>query len=142
MEKQTQMPSYIILRLLNIFFLRRRGGEPLSSRPRKYVFVRFTPLPPSLKQFLDTCLYSVHVPIFHISHSSFTMILGVCFLLSFQIVVLVREVSCVGYTHRAWGSRFLWSMLNGSLYFFFATSSQRLKTALSLVYNNNNNAGS
>ena len=35
----------------------------------------------------------------------------------FTLVVPMREVSCVGYTHRAWEPRSLLSMLNGHLYF-------------------------
>ena len=57
----------------------------------------------------------------------------------FTLAVPMREVSCVEYTPCVWDPRSQQSMLNGFLYFwFFATFSQRLKTALNLVYNNNN----
>ena len=35
----------------------------------------------------------------------------------FTLTVLMREVSCVGYTPRAWNPRPLYAMLNGLLYF-------------------------
>ena len=60
----------------------------------------------------------------------------------FTLAVPMRGVSCVGYTPITWDPRSLQSMLNGPLYLrSFATSSQRLKTALSLLYNDNNPCG-
>ena len=78
--------------------------------------------------------YSAHVPSFHISYY-FTIILLSDSSSYFTLTVLVREVSCVG---SCMGSPFpivhaKWSLVFRSL----ASSSQRLKTPLSLVYNNN-----
>ena len=49
------------------------------------------------------------------------------------LTVLMREVSCVGYTPRAWNPRSLWSMLDGPLYFglleYFVLTEDCLKPA-------------
>ena len=53
----------------------------------------------------------------------------------------MREVSCVGYTPRAWDPRSLWSMVNDLLYFVFSEVLRInfIKTTLSPLYNNNKN---
>ena len=59
--------------------------------------------------------YSAYVPSFQISYYSRAIILvsaSYCFTLD----VLMLEVSCVGYTPRAWDPRFLQSILDGPLY--------------------------
>ena len=82
--------------------------------------------------------YSAHVPSFHISYYSLTIILVSVPSSSFTLAVSMREVYCVGYTPRAWDPQ---SILDIPLVFrSFATFSRRLKAALSLVCYNNNNS--
>ena len=74
---------------------------------------------------------------FQIPYYSLAIILVSASSSCFTLAVPLREVSCLGYTPRAWDTRSLQSMLNGPLYF----SLWRARVDLSLLYarNNNNN---
>ena len=58
----------------------------------------------SLSLLQDTPPYSAHVPFFHISYYSRIILVRVSSSY-FTFAVPMREVSCVGYTPRAWGPR-------------------------------------
>ena len=69
--------------------------------------------------------YSAHVPSFHISFYSLTIILVSAPTSSFTLDVSMREVYCVGYTARAWDPHSLQSILDVLVIF---RSLQRLRT--------------
>ena len=60
---------------------------------------------------------SAHIPSFHISYYSITLILVYASFSYFTLAVSMREVPCVGYTPRAWDPRSPQSILNSLLYF-------------------------
>ena len=68
-------------------------------------------------ELVTSCLglfapYSAHVPSFHISRYSLTIILASAPTFSFTLAVPIREVYCAKYTPRAWDLRSLQFIIN------------------------------
>ena len=125
------------MKLLHTFFIGSQGpqvrlyrlGQLISliygrgdSRPSKRYIVRFLQRQLGLVQdYSSSIIVSSFLPaMFHI----------------IRLFIHMREVSCVRYTARAWDPRSLQPMLNDFVY--FVMFSRRLKTALRLVYNDDN----
>ena len=58
----------------------------------------------------------------------------------FTLAVSMREVSCLGYTPRAWDLRSLQSILDGLLYLAVRTGNIVIDRPIWVYYENNNNA--